>query len=74
MLGALIFLQRSVQIVLGQRGLEKGSRFVVPVPSFWRLRQVGSESTAEIGPSMTVAVGMVEVWVAMGEKTFLRCW
>lgn len=73
MLGALIFLQSSVQIVLGQKRLTKGSRFVVPGPSFWRLRQVGSESMAGIGPSMTVAVDMVEVWVAMGERTFLRC-
>lgn len=74
MLGELIFHQSSALIVLGQRVLEKGSRFVVPGPSFWRLRQVDSESTAEIGPPMTVAIGMVEAWVAMGEKTFLRCW
>lgn len=72
-LGVLIFLRSSVQIALRLRGLGKGSRFVYPGPNFWRLRQVGSENTAEIGPSMTVAVGMVEAWVAKGEKTFLRC-
>ena len=40
----------------------------------WRQRQAGSESTAEIGPSMIVAAGMVEAWVVMGEKRSLICW
>lgn len=73
-LEALIFLQSFEQIVLEPKRLKKGLRFVVLGPSSWRLRQVGSESTAEIDPLMTVAAGMVEAWVAMGEKTFLICW
>lgn len=70
MLEALNFLQSPVQIVLGARRLKKGLQFVVLGPSSWRPRQVGSENTAEIDPWMIVAAGMVEAWVAMGEKTF----